>query len=91
MGVKMNTVSVLNGEVRAGDTIAYATRISAHTYMHIGKVLEVTEKPHAWKTLVTVPVLKVEVFKSSGWHNVPRKVTLDVLDRVVKLDAPECE
>lgn len=77
---------VLNGEVQAGDRVAYATRRYSHMDMHIGRVLEVTEKDHAWKEGVKVAVLKLEVEQSTGWGNLPRKTTIGVLDRVVKLE-----
>jgi hypothetical protein len=83
---KLVAVSVLNGEVQAGDRVAYATRHGSWMDMNIATVLEVGEKDHAWKTLERIPVLKVEVTRSSSYRQMqPYKTTVTVLDRVVKL------
>lgn len=76
-------VTVLNGIVRAGDRIAYAVSNSSSVTMNIGEVLSLDERDVYGRK---VPVLKVRVDKSSSsWPRVNRTVTLDCLDRVVKL------
>jgi hypothetical protein len=79
------TAQVLNGEVKAGDTIAYATRGGSSLDMSIGTILDVFEKDHNWKSGVKVPVLRVKTTQSTDNYNLPRTVTVNVLDRVVKM------
>jgi hypothetical protein len=80
------TAKVLNGEVQAGDTIAYSTRTGSYQDMTIGTVAEVTEAS-TWGSPVH-PVLKVRPTLTSGYHVAPFKiVTLTSLDRVVKMPA----
>lgn len=79
-------VKVLNGEVGVGDTIAYAVRAGSWMDMRIAIVDEITDKPHEWEDK-TVPVLKVTVTQASDAYAtlLPRKTSVSVLDRVVKL------
>ena len=66
---------VLNGEVQAGDRVAYATRHGSWMDMHIATVLAEVDG-----------ALQVEVTQGTGWRDrEPRKTTIYVLDRVVKL------
>lgn len=76
-------VAVLNGTVSEGDTIAYAVSHSSSVTMNVGTVLSLGER-ELWggRKVVT---LKVRVDKSSSTWSLPRTVTLDHLDRVVKL------
>ena len=78
---------VMNGVVEAGDRIAYATRTGSGQYMSIATVLEVTEvaEPYSWQDDEKIPALRVEVTQSTDYYTVPRRTTLTVLRRVVKL------
>lgn len=78
---------VLNGEVGVGDRVAYATRDGNCAAIHMGTIVEIREKPHAWKQLVTVTVLKVkvDVETDTEWHSRETPRTVGQLDRVVKL------
>jgi hypothetical protein len=80
----MITAQVLNGTVKIGDTIAYSVKTGAIHDMNIATVRDIRNKSHDWKDEI-VQVLKVKVTKSSGYADVPRTVTVSVLDRVVKL------
>ena len=77
------TAKVMNGEVQAGDMIAYSTRAGSGQYMSIAKVLEVIEQDNDWRG--THPALRVEVTQSTDYYTVPRRTTISVLRRVVKL------
>lgn len=81
----MITAQVLNGTVKIGDKIAYATRGGSSLDMSIGFIWDIIEKDHSWKSGVKVNVLKVKVLRSTDTYNVPRNVTVAVIDRVVKL------
>jgi hypothetical protein len=87
MADELVAVSVLNGEVKVGDTIAYATRAGSWMDMNIATVLRIAGRSHGWKNEI-VPVLKVEVVKSSRYpvHMDPYKTTVGTLNRVVKLN-----
>jgi len=76
---------VLNGEVQAGDRVAYATRSGSWMTMNIGQVTEVGERVFGYWTDRKVPILKVKVDQSSDSFVSGRVRTLDQLDRVVKL------
>jgi hypothetical protein len=91
MADELVAVSVLNGEVQAGDTIAYATRTGSWMDMNIATVLGIGERNVCgWGDRVeaVVPVLKVEVAKSSRYpvDMDPYKATVGRLNRVVKLN-----
>lgn len=77
-------VSVLNGEVKAGDRVAYATRSGSWMTMNIALVAEVAEREPVYDDR-KIPVLKVRVEQSSDSFVPDRIRTLDQLDRVVKL------
>jgi hypothetical protein len=66
---------VLNGEVQAGDRVAYATRYGSWMTMNIAKILEVRQDGG----------LTVQVEQTSNRYANDRPRILGVLDRVVKL------
>lgn len=81
------TAKVLNGEVKAGDQIAYSTRSGSYQDMTIGEVVEVRKlagqlsvRPLTWSGY-RVPY--------NGNDGTGRIVTLTALDRVVKLGTVE--
>jgi hypothetical protein len=79
---------VLNGEVRPGDRVAYATRVGNCAAIHLGTVVEIREVPHSWREGVTVTKLRIKVeaetqaYYSDGRERIR---TIGELDRVVKL------
>lgn len=75
---------VLNGEVQAGDRVAYATRCGSRMTMNIGLVVEVAERELSYSDR-KVPIFRVQVEQSSDSFASDRIRTLDQLDRVVKL------
>jgi hypothetical protein len=81
------TAKVLNGEVQAGDRVAYATRDGNSAAIHLGTVVGIRKKPHSWKKGVMISVLKVKVETETcaGWRSQDRLRHVGELDRVVKL------
>lgn len=76
-------IEVLNGTVDVGDRVAYAVSHSSRVTMNMGEVIRVGERESyygkKWPTLV------IKVDRSSSTWNIPRTVTVDHLDKVVKL------
>jgi hypothetical protein len=83
----INFAKVMNGYVHAGDKIAYPGRWASSLWTNMADVLEVVEIPVSpWnKSLGTQTALKVEVYSTSGYADVPYRTMIQVLDRVVKL------
>jgi hypothetical protein len=87
----IESAAVLNGEVHAGDSVAYATHAGSLTQMHIGTVVGIELYDHPWANR-KARRLKVRVTRESGYHDnhssldvAERLRTIERLNRVVKL------
>jgi hypothetical protein len=84
---------VLNGEVWAGDRVAYATREGNRAGIHLGRVVAVVpyegrqyNRDTGKYETVTKYKLKVEIeAETSHWRGSRRTRVVEHLDRVVKL------
>ena len=94
-----DSVEVVNGYVRVGDTVAYPVRWGSTMDMKLARVKSVERiAKYAWEkddpTADLITVLKVRVFGGSDFNwqgNKPDEecqydTTIRVLDRVVKLN-----
>ena len=78
----MGEAKVLNGTVKAGDRVAYATRAGDRAAIHLGTVEEVTTRA-GWNLVRTV--LKIRIEHETGGPGVQKVRTVAELDRVIKL------
>jgi hypothetical protein len=89
MSDEFKAVTVLNGEVQAGDRVAYATREGNRAQMHLGIVVGFGERKVAYEDTREI-TLKVQVTRESAlYYEVGQDVdelhTIGNLHRVVKL------
>jgi hypothetical protein len=81
----MKLKDIRDQEYGVGDTVAHATRCDSSAALSVGVVRKIVRVPHPWKAGQSIVKLKVEVTHCTGYARVPRNVTWECLERIVKL------
>jgi hypothetical protein len=82
---ELATVSVLNGEVQAGDRVAWATREGNGCAIHLGTVIELIPAARPWRPTMG-PGFKVRIETETRLRPIPKQTRrVFELARVVKV------